>query len=618
MRSHDTERSSAQGGQARFAGALPGQTSQANASRDAFSGYLKGLQRKPLPGAPGAAGAAADRAPGAIRGGGAPLPAAFQARMESAFGQDFSGVRVHEDAGAVGAVGAQAFAQGEQIVLGPGQAGNEKLLMHELTHVVQQRGGRVPAGAPQGKGGAVVVDAALETEADAVAERVSAGGKAEVAGGGAPTRGAAPIQGYHIRENGQDGWTGLPGKSRVSEDNAMAVLDTPPPGPKGVANPKVFLATDEMLKAAQDALASNGSPYTLTSDGVVAHGPDEQALHAVRMHNGDEHGSETTPKNCDENMRTGLGVVRPKDKDAPRRMGAMIGGELKPLRGAENATATANKVRKEISEGDGKGDSTDRKELNKRYGEMDPGLRNEGAKEQGVNQYATPQSGDGLGVLGENGVGHFAHVLVTGPEGDYVTLENDAAQSGPQSKNPNWYFRMYGSVKTTEGGEEDVSQTFWGEQGATGDYETMPIVLTIRGRDADMDDGRVEAMDAFRTEVSKHIRRIHGFDKAASELTAKGAADCLEVWIELLEREALKAPPKKKKLARKATNETAKRNFDIEQRGVATSLEKLKALRPMAQSIVERFGKPVPVQPPIYDVNKKGKQDLGASSSDDD
>ena len=78
---------------------------------------------------------------------GQPLDSATRGFMEPRFGHDFSMVRVHaysEAADAARTVGARAFTVGQNIVFGRGEfapateAGN-RLLAHELTHVVQQR-----------------------------------------------------------------------------------------------------------------------------------------------------------------------------------------------------------------------------------------------------------------------------------------------------------------------------------------------------------------------------------------------------------------------------------------------------------------------------------------------
>jgi outer membrane protein OmpA-like peptidoglycan-associated protein len=100
---------------------------------------------------------------------GEPLDTAARSTMESRFGQDFSGIRVHADpesASSAQAVGAKAYASGEQIAFAPGRyapetATGERLLAHELAHVVQTRQGGGEAGA--------------EARASAAASRVAAG-----------------------------------------------------------------------------------------------------------------------------------------------------------------------------------------------------------------------------------------------------------------------------------------------------------------------------------------------------------------------------------------------------------------------------------------------------------
>lgn len=86
-----------------------------------------------------------------LQGGGQSLPESVRSFMEPRFGADFSQVRVHTDAGAAElarAVKAHAFTVGKDIVFGNGQyapdsKSGKKLLAHELTHVVQQRGSEV-------------------------------------------------------------------------------------------------------------------------------------------------------------------------------------------------------------------------------------------------------------------------------------------------------------------------------------------------------------------------------------------------------------------------------------------------------------------------------------------
>ncbi|MFM6324918.1 MAG: DUF4157 domain-containing protein [Microcystis panniformis] len=108
------------------------------------------------------------------RGGGRSLDTGIQRQMESAFGTNFSGVRVHTDSTADAlnqSLSARAFTTGQDIFFrqgeyNPGSSSGKELLAHELTHVVQQTGtvrGKLVIGQP---------DDAYEREADQVAKTV--------------------------------------------------------------------------------------------------------------------------------------------------------------------------------------------------------------------------------------------------------------------------------------------------------------------------------------------------------------------------------------------------------------------------------------------------------------
>ncbi len=83
------------------------------------------------------------------KGSGTPLPDNTRVRMESSFGTDFSGVRVHIDSSAVQMnkeLRAQAFTYGSDIYFNAGKYNpdnkdGQKLLAHELTHTIQQGAG---------------------------------------------------------------------------------------------------------------------------------------------------------------------------------------------------------------------------------------------------------------------------------------------------------------------------------------------------------------------------------------------------------------------------------------------------------------------------------------------
>lgn len=80
------------------------------------------------------------------KGGGSSMDDNTRGEMESGFGADFSGVRIHTDSQAASMnseIGARAFTHGNDIYFNegqydPGSSGGKHLLAHELTHTVQQ------------------------------------------------------------------------------------------------------------------------------------------------------------------------------------------------------------------------------------------------------------------------------------------------------------------------------------------------------------------------------------------------------------------------------------------------------------------------------------------------
>jgi hypothetical protein len=130
-------------------------------------------------------------------GGGSPLPGSVRGGMEDKLGADLSAVKVHtggESAQAAKSLGARAFTVGSDVHFGagefaPGSKEGDRLLAHELTHVVQgQRSGVQRKAAPDGEhehGGHEVSQPGdpAEKEADEVADRVVGDGPHGAAGG---------------------------------------------------------------------------------------------------------------------------------------------------------------------------------------------------------------------------------------------------------------------------------------------------------------------------------------------------------------------------------------------------------------------------------------------------
>ncbi|MHC5778213.1 eCIS core domain-containing protein [Nostoc sp.] len=114
------------------------------------------------------------------------LAAPVRSKMENSFGTSFSDVNIHTDSHQAKGIGALAFTQGNNIHFAPGQynpqnPSGQALLGHELTHVVQQRAGRVPV-PHQSKGAPINADSALETEADNMGAKAAQGQQVQIPG----------------------------------------------------------------------------------------------------------------------------------------------------------------------------------------------------------------------------------------------------------------------------------------------------------------------------------------------------------------------------------------------------------------------------------------------------
>lgn len=97
------------------------------------------------------------------------LPESLRSGMRALSGVDLGEVQVHYDSPKPAQLQAMAYAQGNDIHLGPGQ---QRHLAHEAWHLVQQRQGRVKPTA-EASGVAINDNPALELEADQMAERAA-------------------------------------------------------------------------------------------------------------------------------------------------------------------------------------------------------------------------------------------------------------------------------------------------------------------------------------------------------------------------------------------------------------------------------------------------------------
>ena len=169
----------------------------------------------------------------ATLGGGSPLSGQTRTRMERAFTSDFSAVRLHTGPAAqavASTLHAQAVTAGTDILFGsgadrPNSPGGERLLAHELAHVVQQAHG-LPRAALDG--GAADP---LEQAADRAAGHASPAAEHE-----ANYAATAAIQGAPV-----------PALTRQPATVARQDLDAGTPADAGVPNQERLLGLDRLM-----------------------------------------------------------------------------------------------------------------------------------------------------------------------------------------------------------------------------------------------------------------------------------------------------------------------------------------------------------------------------------
>lgn len=487
-----------------------------------FSGGPEGLRRLSFPGAARAAAGVtavpvpAERLRPKVPGGGQPLPAAVQSRMESLFGADFSRVRVHVDERPA-ALGALAYAQGSDLHFAPGRydpvsPAGQRLLAHELAHVVQQRAGR--ARNPFGSGVALVHDPALEAEAERMAQRAAGGSGVAQPYFQITTRDVytsrrtlrdkrrfralvSETSGFHAQVKGDSEFLAgerarIESKTRVglrvSDDCRMAIEDTDLSG----RQPKVFFATDEVVRASNAALESAGSGIRLIQRGqtvrIFSKKNVEYVLRAVYPAPHDswwvrEPLRMRANQNCNDVATSVIGIKSDTQSvvaSAPPGTPAGISTIARQVH-----YTVADLVAKVLRKGDtgfvydtrtvatdedwktGQGARKMRQAIDQISREYAKALRRGSAddllRSWGINRHADPGVGEAFvihSVAAESGGRitdwdsgrsfappwpyHWGGVVAKSGS-DVVTLENYARPGGGnRSADPRWYFQMYG------------------------------------------------------------------------------------------------------------------------------------------------------------------------------
>jgi hypothetical protein len=418
------------------------------------------------------------------------LPGPVKERMESAFGADFSRVRIHED-GAAGKVGAEAFTRGNDLHFAPGrfQPDTEKgqqLIGHELAHVVQQSQGRVSASF-QAKGLAINDDAGLEAEADAQGARAARGEKVANLGREVDCGFGTIAQCYVEQKLSGKDW-------RVSDDLNIAIRqDTSKPAYGSHA----FFADAGLITSSSTALKAQTSRLELTAGSekmTVTDGKASKTLNRVIPKNledgskGNRKGKAGMqwPDDCGDaansimqgNERHTKGVFHDQKTGTEKTTKTLeYGTDTETYRG--NTMHTPHMMLDEILKA-----TLDPgpKKAREKYQKMSPAERDDFDKKVGINKYADPSVGEAYSIVSDkdefaDGKSawnfHWGGVAMKSG-GDHVTMENFAG-SGADA----WDFQMYGSASKP-------GQTFHEQQAERTDssgqdeYGAHPSTIRVR------------------------------------------------------------------------------------------------------------------------------------------
>src|SRR5271165_4476358 len=218
----------------------------------------------------------------ATAAGGRPLPPTSREHMENAFSFDFAAVRVHTGAAAhnaASALGARALTTGTDILFRadeyqPGTQGGDRLLAHELAHVVQQAHGLpqgiLDTGATDHLERAAIPEAGTQSNASTPHSPTDAGLRGGV-GASPPAAGGSP------RTVGNQAVSRLMNGVRTVQRSGPAAQTAGPTAPKALTAAQLATA-----QAAMTDLSDNALEQLQRALGVLASGGyDEVTANAV-------------------------------------------------------------------------------------------------------------------------------------------------------------------------------------------------------------------------------------------------------------------------------------------------------------------------------------------------
>lgn len=369
------------------------------------------------------------------------MPEDIQTKMENAFGADFSKVQVHSNDTSAKEMGALAYAHGNNIHFAPGQYNPSsgkglELIGHELTHVVQQRQGRVAA-TTQTKGVAVNDDFSLEQEADRMGRYAASGTGTSL--GNNSSAPAKPVHQFYTKIDAASQKT-----NQWDHGQDLRVADTGLTATEDVAS-KVCYADKTVMDQANRKLKARNSGVVLEAQssvitGSAPNGSGKKTLHRIvpkMSFSASGTGlSQTSWEDCGRMSREVMGNTGMDE--SPYGIFKGSGGNLEESSKSYNPKEHKGNILVSLGLG-----STPAAAV-AAYDALSAADKKNFDEKHGINEFASPVVGEAFGTDNATTFNFHWGGVVLKSGGDSVTLENFFKGNTYGHQESNWYMNTYG------------------------------------------------------------------------------------------------------------------------------------------------------------------------------
>jgi hypothetical protein len=447
------------------------------------------------------------------------MPEQVQTKMENSFGTNFSNVTIQQNDGRATQLGALAFTQGNDVHFAPGQYNpnsgkGQELLGHELTHVVQQRQGKVSS-TKQAKGVSINDNPSLENEADVMGKKAAFGERNIITQGRGKGFIANNVSQCYTPKNvaSQSAKEWNVGEDIRVADNGFTVTKE--------SNGKLCYAHPYLIGQSNLELKTKNSGVELVegSKTLVGSAPDGTGKRTLK---------DVTPKMSFS--KKGAGSLQTSWEDCGRMSREVMGksGSDESPHGLYNdksgnlqetaKTSSPEEHRNNIFVALGLG-ATPAAAL-AAYNAKPAADKKAFDKMHGLNEYASPSIGEAFATNNAKTFNFHWGGVVLKTGGDSVTLENFYKGHDYDSQDSNWYFQTYGPAsKPGQTFDEQWNSTTGGDTFTTR-TSTRSIVgktnaagVRLVDKPSNWDDKAHYDLLAINTQVEKISTNISDWSK---------------------------------------------------------------------------------------------------------